>query len=56
MKADWPEYLVHIRFELTDEQMTDTLAYIKQYPEAVEADYIAGRCGLSKIIALGERS
>lgn len=42
LKAEWPDYLVQMRFEFTDEQMADILAYIRQHPEEVEADYIAG--------------
>lgn len=43
LKAEWPAYLVQMRFEFTDQQMADILAYIEQHPEEVEADYVAGR-------------
>jgi len=43
LKAEWPEQLVQMRFEFSDQQMRDVLAYVEAHPEEVEADYIAGR-------------
>lgn len=43
LKKEWPASLVRLRFELTEKQMDDILAYIDLHPEEVEADYIFGR-------------
>jgi len=43
LKSEWPESLVQMRFELTDQQMADILAYIDQHPQEVDIDHAAGR-------------
>ena len=37
--AGWPPKLIRDRFDLTDQQITDVLAYIADHQAAVEAEY-----------------
>ncbi len=37
--ADWPAKLIRDRFDLTDEQVTEVLAYIMAHRAEVEAEY-----------------
>lgn len=39
IKADWPPKLIQDLFDLTDQQITDVLAYIEANREEVEAEY-----------------
>lgn len=39
VKADWPPKLIRDRLNLTDQQVTDALAYIEQHREEVETEY-----------------
>ena len=37
--ADWPPKLIRDRFDLTDQQIADVLAYIADHQAEVEAEY-----------------
>lgn len=39
IKADWPPKLIKDLFDLTDEQISDVMAYIEANCEEVEAEY-----------------
>lgn len=39
IKADWPPSLIQQWLDLTDEQITDVMAYIKTHQDEVEAEY-----------------
>lgn len=39
VKADWPPKLIKDLFDLTDQQITDVLAYIKANRDEVESEY-----------------
>ena len=39
VKAGWPPKLIQDTFNLTDQQITDVMEYLKTHSEAVEAEY-----------------
>lgn len=47
IKEDYPPKLIRHKFNLTEQQMTDVLAYIDEHREQVEAEY-------QQVVAAGE--
>ena len=39
IKADWPPKLIRDRFNLTDQQIADVIAYLAEHQTEVEAEY-----------------